>query len=323
MKSFITGYKGQLGYDIVRELAKRNDLNIVVSDRGPLNPEIDYRSVELKDKYNLEFDALDITDKDAVSKLINEVKPDVIYHCAAWTNVDGAEENYDACYNVNVTGTKNLVEAAKEVGAKIVYISSDYVFDGTKEGYYIEEDKVNPLSVYGKTKYLGEEEARCYDKHFIVRISWVYGINGKNFVKTMLKLSENHDTLTVVNDQIGSPTYTVDVAKLLVDLTSTNKYGTYHGTNENYCSWAEFSKKIFEINNCNVNVIGVTTEDYYKGKDMASRPLNSKLSKEKLKNNEIELLPTWEDALVRYCDELEKYDPEIGQIITKNRKGRN
>ena len=306
MKSFITGYKGQLGYDIARELLKRGENDIIVSDRGELDKEIDVRALNLKETRNLDFKALDITNSEEVLKLIEEIKPEVIYHCAAWTNVDGAEDNYDLCYNVNVNGTKNLVEAAKKVGAKIVYISSDYVFDGTKEGLYTEDDKVNPLNAYGKTKYLGEEEARKYDKHFIVRISWVYGINGKNFVKTMLSLSDKYDTLTVVDDQIGSPTYTPDVSRLLVDLVNTDKYGTYHGTNENYCSWAEFARKIFEVNNKKVTVKGVTTEEYYRGKTIAQRPLNSKLSKDKLKENGFELLPTWEDALVRYSDELKE-----------------
>lgn len=306
MKSFITGYKGQLGYDIARELLKRGENDIIVSDRGELDKEIDVRALNLKETRNLDFKALDITNSEEVLKLIEEIKPEVIYHCAAWTNVDGAEDNYDLCYSVNVDGTKNLVEAAKKVGAKIVYISSDYVFDGTKDGLYIEDDKVNPLNAYGKTKYLGEEEARKYDKHFIVRISWVYGINGKNFVKTMLSLSDKYDTLTVVDDQIGSPTYTPDVSRLLVDLVNTDKYGTYHGTNENYCSWAEFARKIFEVNNKKVTVKGVTTEEYYRGKTIAQRPLNSKLSKDKLKENGFELLPTWEDALVRYSDELKE-----------------
>lgn len=318
MKYFITGYKGQLGYDLVRELAKRGEFDIAVSDRGCLDPEMNQRSIELLNQYNLSFSALDITDKPAVDHLIEEIHPDVIFHCAAWTNVDGAEDNYDACYSVNVSGTKNLVDAAKNIGAKFVYISSDYVFDGTKEGYYTEEDKVNPLSVYGKTKFLGEEEARKYDKHFIVRISWVYGINGKNFVKTMLKLSDTKDELGVVSDQIGSPTYTVDVSRLLVDMVHSENYGTYHGTNENYCSWAEFAREIFKINNCDVTVNDVLTENY---PSKAKRPLNSKLSKEKLKNSNFDLLPTWQDALTRYCEELVKCNEEEGKIIIKNKKG--
>lgn len=317
MRYFITGYKGQLGYDLVRELESRGETDIVVSDLGDFNPEINGLAIDLKDKYNLDYRPLDITDKNAVSELINEVKPDVIFHCAAWTNVDGAEDNYDACYKVNVDGTANLVEAAKGVDAKIVYISSDYVFDGKKDGFYTEEDEVNPLNVYGKTKYLGEAETRKYDKHFILRISWVYGINGKNFVRTMLRLSDTKDELGVVCDQIGSPTYTVDVSRLLADMVQTDKYGTYHGTNENYCSWADFARAIFKLNNCNVLVNDVLTKDY---PVKATRPLNSKLSKEKLKNNGFELLPTWENALERYCNELVEHDTEEGKIIIKNRK---
>ena len=317
MRYFITGYKGQLGYDLVRELESRGETDIVVSDLGDFNPEINGLAIDLKDKYNLDYRPLDITDKNAVSELINEVKPDVIFHCAAWTNVDGAEDNYDACYKVNVDGTANLVEAAKGVDAKIVYISSDYVFDGKKDGFYTEEDEVNPLNVYGKTKYLGEAETRKYDKHFILRISWVYGIDGKNFVRTMLRLSDTKDELGVVCDQIGSPTYTVDVSRLLADMVQTDKYGTYHGTNENYCSWADFARAIFKLNNCNVLVNDVLTKDY---PVKATRPLNSKLSKEKLKNNGFELLPTWENALERYCNELVEHDTEEGKIIIKNRK---
>lgn len=318
MRYFITGYKGQLGYDLVRELKSRGESDIVVSDLGDFNPEINALAIELKEKNDLDYRPLDITDSKAVSDLIEEIQPDVIFHCAAWTNVDGAEEAYDACYKVNVEGTANLVEAAKKVDAKIVYISSDYVFDGKKEGYYTEEDKVNPLNVYGKTKYLGEAETRKYDKHFILRISWVYGINGKNFVRTMLRLSESKNELGVVSDQVGSPTYTVDVSKLLVDMVQTDKYGTYHGTNENYCSWADFARTIFELNNCDVVVNDVLTKDY---PAKAERPLNSKLSKDKLKNSDFNLLPTWQDALNRYCNELVKYNTEEGKIIVKNRKG--
>ncbi|MGN0973230.1 MAG: dTDP-4-dehydrorhamnose reductase [Bacilli bacterium] len=318
MRYFITGYKGQLGYDLARELIKRNELDIIISDRGNLEEGINDRAIELKNKHNLSFYPLDITDKEAVDKLITEVKPDVILHCAAWTAVDIAEDMYDKVYDVNVVGTENLVEAARNNGSKIVYISSDYVFDGTKDGIYTEEDEVNPLSVYGKTKYLGEEMTRKYDKHFIVRISWVYGINGKNFVKTMLNLSETKDELGVVCDQIGSPTYTPDVSRLLIDMVQTDKYGTYNGTNENYCSWADFARKIFEINNCNVKVNDVLTKDYVTN---ATRPLNSKLSKEKLVKNGFQLLPTWEDALNRYCDELIEENQEVGKIIIKNREG--
>ena len=284
MKFLITGYNGQLGYDIVRELKKRN-----------LN---DYLAVDLPQ--------MDITDRDMVMKVIGEYHPDVIFHCAAWTAVDKAEDMEEECYNVNVNGTKNIVDASLKVDAKVLYMSTDYVFDGNKEGLYTEDDKVNPKSVYGRTKYLGEEEVRRNPKHFITRISWVFGINGGNFVKTMLRLSENHDKLTVVSDQVGSPTYTADLAKLLVDMSLTDKYGTYHSTNEDYCSWAEFAEYIFKSNNIRTKVIPVTTEEYLNisGTKQAYRPRNSKLSKEKLKNNGFDLLPSWQTAVDRYCDEL-------------------
>lgn len=286
MKFLITGYNGQLGYDIVRELEKRNFHEYLATDR----------------------DKMDITDRDAVMKIVNDYKPDVIFHCAAWTAVDRAEEMEEECYQVNVIGTKNITDASIKVGAKILYMSTDYVFDGKKDGLYIEEDKVNPKSVYGKTKYEGEVEIRRNPNHFITRISWVFGINGKNFIKTMLKLSETHDKLTVVNDQIGSPTYTVDLSKLLVDMSQTDKYGTYNATNEEYCSWAEFANYIFKSNKINTEVIPVTTEEYLNitGTKQAYRPRNSKLSKEKLKENGFELLPTWKNATDRYCKELKE-----------------
>ena len=202
----VTGVKGQLGYDIVRELNNRGEYDILAVD----------------------VDQMDITNREQVLEIVKEYKPDVIFHCAAWTAVDKAEDMEDVVTNVNVNGTKNLVDASLEVGAKIVYMSTDYVFDGTKDTPYLEDDSANPKSVYGKTKYLGEEEVRRNPNHFITRISWVFGINGNNFIKTMLKLSNTKTDLNVVNDQIGSPTYTVDLAKLLVEMAETDKYGTYH-----------------------------------------------------------------------------------------------
>ena len=287
MKFFITGIGGQLGHDIEKELKNRG-YNDILAPRSS---------------------KLDITDKDKVMEAIKEYKPDVIFHCAAWTAVDKAEEEKDDCYKVNVIGTKNITDASIEVGAKILYMSTDYVFDGTKDGIYTERDKPNPMSVYGKTKYEGEVEVRRNPNHYITRISWVFGINGNNFIKTMLKLSDNYDKLTVVSDQVGSPTYTVDLAKLLVDMALTDKYGTYHVTNEEYCSWAEFAEYIFKSNNINTKVIPVTTEEYYKGKDMskiATRPKNSKLDKSKLIEFGFERLPSWKDATDRYCQELEE-----------------
>ena len=288
-KYLITGYKGQLGYDIVRELEARG--------------EHDYLA--------LDVDEMDITDRDKVMEVVNWYKPDVIFHCAAWTQVDKAEEveNERKVYDINVTGTKNLTDASIEVGAKLIYMSTDYVFDGKKEGLYTEEDTPNPKSIYGHTKYLGEEEVRRNPNHFITRISWVFGINGKNFVKTMLKLSENHDKLTVVKDQIGSPTYTVDLAKLLVEMAQTDKYGTYNVNNEGYCSWAEFAKYIMEANGKTTEIVPVTTEEYYEGKDttnVAYRPRNSKLDKSKLEANGFAKLPTWQNAIDRYSKELEE-----------------
>lgn len=287
MKFFITGIGGQLGHDIELELKRRGYTNILAP-----------RSSEM-----------DITDRNKVMDIIKEYRPDVIFHCAAWTAVDKAEEMKDECYNVNVIGTRNITDAAIEVGAKMLYMSTDYVFDGMKDGVYTTDDEVNPMNVYGMTKYEGEEEVRRNPKHYIARISWVFGINGNNFIKTMLKLSDNHDSLTVVSDQVGSPTYTVDLARLLVDMCLVNKYGTYHVTNEEYCSWAEFAEYIFKSNNINTKVVPVTTSDYYKGKDMskiATRPMNSKLDKSKLDENGFDRLPSWKDATDRYCDELVK-----------------
>ena len=286
-KYLITGYKGQLGYDIARELIERGETNILAIDK----------------------DEMDITDRDQVMKVVKDFNPDVIFHCAAWTAVDKAEEMEELVYQVNVEGTKNLTDASIEVGAKFVYISTDYVFDGTKDGLYTESDIPSPKSIYGKTKFLGEEEARRNPNHFIGRISWVFGINGKNFVKTMLELSEKYDELKVVDDQIGSPTYTVDLAKLLVEMVQTEKYGTYHINNDGYCSWAEFAKYIMECNGKDTKIKFVSTEEYYEGKDMskiAYRPRNSKLDKSKLVENGFEMLPDWKDATDRYCKELKK-----------------
>ena len=281
----ITGFKGQLGYDIVRELENRG--------------EFEYKALDVNE--------MDITNRRQVFEVVKEYQPDVIFHCAAWTAVDKAEEMKEKVHDINVVGTKNLVDASLEVDAKMIYMSTDYVFDGKKEGYYKEEDPINPMSVYGKTKYEGEEEVRKNPKHFITRISWVFGINGNNFIKTMLRLSENHEEVTVVDDQVGSPTYTVDLAKLLVEMASSEKYGTYHVNNDGYCSWAEFAKYIFESNHKNTKVIPVTTEEYIKNAgDQAYRPRNSKLSKEKLVEAGFEMLPSWQDATDRYCKELVK-----------------
>lgn len=305
MKYFITGYKGQLGYDLVRELAKRGELDITVSDLGDLE-EKNKASLDLLKKTAIKYVSLDITDKEKVMDVIEEENPDVIIHCAAWTAVDKAEDMEEVVRKVNVLGTKNITDASIKVDSKIIYMSTDYVFDGTKDGYYTENDQVNPKSVYGMTKFEGEEEVRRNKKHFITRISWVFGINGNNFIKTMLNLSEKMDKLNVVDDQIGSPTYTVDLSKILIDMAHSEKYGTYHVNNDGYCSWAEFAKYIFESNGKTTVVNPVTTEEYLEitKTKQAYRPRNSKLSKDKLKENGFEMLPSWQDATDRYCKEL-------------------
>lgn len=282
MKILVTGASGQLGYDVVREL----------NERG------------YKDVIGIGQNDLDITDENAVKKYILNYKPDVIMHNAAWTAVDLAEDNKEECFKVNVLGTRYIAETAQEIGAKLVYISTDYVFDGSGEDYFEIDSKIEPLSVYGETKYLGELESRKCEKHFIVRISWVFGINGKNFVKTMLNLAKTRKELSVVCDQIGSPTYTYDLSKLLCDMIETDKYGTYHATNEGICSWYDFAKYIFEINNIDIEVHPVKTKDYTATK--AVRPLNSRLSKSSLDEAGFQRLPEWKDALKRYVKELNK-----------------
>lgn len=281
MKYLITGASGQLGYDIINELKKRNEL----------------------DYYAPTSEEMDITNKDIVNEIIMKYNPDVIFHCAAYTAVDKAEENKEICYDVNVNGTKNIVDAAKECGAKVVYISTDYVFDGSKEGIYLPEDKTNPVNYYGYTKLCGEEEVKSLEDYLIVRISWVFGINGNNFIKTMLRLAETKKELSVVSDQIGSPTYTEDLSKLLVDLVHNNKKGIFHATNEGYCSWNEFAKYIFEVTESDVIVNDILTKDY---KTLAARPLNSMMSKDKLDEEGIGRLPTWQDATKRFCKLLKK-----------------
>lgn len=282
MKVLVTGVNGQLGYELVKELNNKGYTDILAVDK----------------------DEMDITNKVMVNKVIKNYHPDVIFHCAAWTAVDKAEDEKEACYNVNVNGTKYISEAAKEIDSKLIYISTDYVFDGTKEGLYEINDEVNPKSVYGETKYEGEQLVRQNVlKHFIVRISWVFGVNGNNFIKTMLKLAETKNELTVVADQFGSPTYTVDLAKLLVEMSETEKYGTYHANNEGYCNWAQFAEYIFKVNDKEVNVKHITSEEY---PQKAYRPRNSKLSKQSLDDNGFNRLPSWEDAVERYSKELKK-----------------
>lgn len=281
MKFLITGVNGQLGHDLKQELLKRGYTDIC----SPSSSE------------------MDITNEDNVKRIVLEYQPDVIFHCAAYTAVDKAEEEKEACYDINVNGTSYLVKYASEVGAKIIYISTDYVFDGTKDGIYEVGDVTKPINYYGKTKWLGEEKVRSYSNHLIVRISWVFGIHGNNFVKTMLRLAETKDELGVVSDQIGSPTYTVDLSKLLVDMAFSDKTGTYHATNEEYCSWYDFAKYIFEVNHIDMNVHPILTKDY---KTKAKRPLNSRLSKDCLDDAQFDRLPNWKDAVERYSEVLKK-----------------
>ena len=294
MRFLVTGVKGQLGYDVVRELYSRG-----------FNDVIEY-----------DIEQMDITNRRKVEVCIVENEPDVVIHCAAYTAVDKAEDNEELARKINYEGTKNIAEMTELIGSKLIYISTDYVFDGTKPLFnlYDVDDKVNPLSVYGKTKYEGEEAAKINPKHFIVRTSWVFGINGNNFVKTMLKLSENRNEINVVSDQFGSPTYTVDLAKLLVDMSLTEKYGTYHANNSGYTNWAFFAEEIFKTNNINMKVNHITTDEY---PTKAKRPKNSCLSKASLDRNGFKKLPDWEDALVRYSKELQKQKEESKKLILK------
>lgn len=297
MKILVTGTSGQLGYDVMMELASRGHTGIG-ADRS--DSDADFEHVKL-----------DITDAKKVSEIISEIKPDAIIHCAAWTNVDGAEDpnNRDKVMAVNVEGTANLAKAAKEVDAKFMYISTDYVFNGQGEKPWQPDDKdYAPLNVYGESKLGGElEVSKILDKYFIVRIAWVFGKNGNNFIKTMIKVGEGRDIVEVVADQVGTPTYTFDLARLLVDMIETDKYGYYHATNEGgYISWAEFAEEIYKDAGMDVEVKAVTTADYEAkaGKTVAKRPFNSRLDKVKLVENGFKPLPDWRDAVKRYISEL-------------------
>jgi dTDP-4-dehydrorhamnose reductase len=285
IKILVTGVKGQLGYDCVRELKMRGYINVCGIDK----------------------EELDITDKDKVLSYIKEYKPDVVMHNAAWTAVDKAEEMKDLVYEVNALGPKYIAEACKAIGAKMVYISTDYVFDGIGDTPFEVDSPKNGLSTYGKTKGEGEDfVTSILDKYFIVRISWVFGVNGNNFVKTMLKLADMGKTeLNVVCDQIGSVTYTYDLSKLLCDMIETDKYGIYHATNEGYISWAEFAREIFKLSRKNVIVNDVSTAEYkILVPNQTDRPLNSRMSKVSLDKAGFKRLPDWKDALKRYLKEL-------------------
>lgn len=283
MKVLVTGVKGQLGFDVVNELTKRGHEAIGV-----------------------DIAEMDITDKLSVDTVIFSVRPQVVIHCAAWTAVDAAEDNEDKVRAVNATGTKYIAEACKDVGAKLMYISTDYVFDGQGTTPWQPDCKdYKPLNVYGKTKLEGElAVADTLEKYFIVRIAWVFGVNGKNFIKTMLNVGKTHDTVRVVNDQIGTPTYTYDLARLLVDMIETDKYGYYHATNEGgYISWYDFAKEIYRQAGYATKVIPVSTQEY--GLSKAARPFNSRLDKSKLIEKGFKPLPAWQDALARYLKEID------------------
>ena len=288
MRLFVTGVGGQLGYDVMNEL-KRRGYEALGSDIT--------ESADIQ---------LDITDKTAVERVLTENKPNAVIHCAAWTAVDAAEdeENKEKVYAVNVTGTRNIAEVCRQLDCKMIYISTDYVFNGQGiEPWQADCKDFAPLNYYGQTKLEGElAVAELLDKFFIVRIAWVFGLNGKNFIKTMINVGKKYDTVRVVNDQIGTPTYTYDLARLLVDMIETDKYGYYHATNEGgYISWYDFCCEFYKQYGLTTKVIPVTTEEY--GLSKAARPFNSRLDKRKLKEMGFEPLPTWQDAVKRYLEE--------------------
>jgi len=286
IKILVTGVHGQLGFDVCRELNERGYTNVLGIDR----------------------DTLDITDEEAVHRYIKEFNPRIVIHNAAWTAVDKAEEMKDACYNVNALGPKYIAEACKEIGCKMMFISTDYVFDGKGDEPFEIDSPKNGLSVYGSTKSKGEDFViQTLTNYWIIRISWVFGINGNNFIKTMLKLADKGTKeLNIVNDQIGSPTYTYDLSKLMCDMIETNKHGIYHATNEGFCSWADFASYIFKCANKDVKVNPVSTEEYKKlVPNQAERPLNSRMSKKSLVDAGFSLLPSWQDATERFIKALE------------------
>lgn len=280
MKVFVTGVKGQLGFDVMNELKKRNI-----------------------EAVGVDIDEMDITDKLQVEKVITKEAPDAVIHCAAYTAVDAAEDHVEICRKVNAEGTRNIAKICEKLDIKMMYISTDYVFNGQGTRPWEPDDEREPLNVYGQTKYEGELAVEQYvKKFFTVRIAWVFGIHGKNFIKTMLNLGKTHDKLTVVNDQTGSPTYTYDLARLLVDMIQTEKYGRYHATNEGLCTWYEFACEIFKQAGMNVEVAPVTSDEY---PAKAKRPENSRMNKEKLVENGFKPLPAWQDALSRYLKEID------------------
>lgn len=279
MKVLVTGVKGQLGYDVVNELEKRG-----------------------MEAVGVDIEEMDITDMQSVAKVIRETAPNAVIHCAAYTAVDAAEEQEEICRRVNADGTRNIAKICRELDIKMIYISTDYVFDGQGTRPWEPEDTRQPLNVYGQTKYEGELAVQeLLEKYFIVRIAWVFGTNGKNFIKTMLRLAETNNRITVVDDQYGSPTYTYDLARLLVDMVLTEKYGVYHATNEGICTWYEFACEIFRQAGIDMEVVPVTAAEY---QAKAKRPENSRMSKEKLTDNGFDRLPPWQDALKRYLEAI-------------------
>ncbi|WP_432631063.1 dTDP-4-dehydrorhamnose reductase [Brotaphodocola sp.] len=281
MKVLVTGAKGQLGTDLMNELEKRGIESIGV-----------------------DVQEMDITDKEACMRVISESKADAVIHCAAYTAVDAAEDNVDLCRKINGEGTRNVALACQATGAKLMYISTDYVFDGQGTRPWEPDDSRSPLNVYGQTKYEGELAVEeLVEKFFTVRIAWVFGVAGKNFIKTMLRLGKERGAVSVVDDQVGSPTYTYDLARLLVDMIQTDRYGRYHATNEGFCSWYEFACEIFRQAGMNEVKVTPVSSDQFPVK--AVRPANSRMSKAKLAENGFEPLPTWQDALGRFLKEIE------------------
>lgn len=279
MKLLVTGVKGQLGYDVVKEAEKRG-----------------------VEAVGVDIDEMDITDAKQVREIITKGGYDAVVHCAAWTAVDKAEDMEEACRKVNKEGTENIAQVCEVLDIPIMYFSTDYVFNGQGSEPWKEYDKRAPLNVYGQTKYEGELAVEKLAKHFIIRIAWVFGKNGNNFIKTMLRLGKERGAVSVVNDQIGSPTYTYDLAKLVLDMIQSDKYGTYHATNEGICSWYEFACEIFKQAGMNVQVTPVSSDEF---PTKAKRPCNSRMNKTELDRNGFDRLPTWQDALHRYLKELE------------------
>ena len=281
MKCFVTGANGQLGSDLICQLKSRG-----------------------YDVLGTDVQEMDITDSSQVERVMGSYEPDVVFHCAAYTAVDRAEDETELCEKINAFGTKNIAKVCAKLGCKMIYISTDYVFDGEGTRPWEPDDPRSPLNAYGKYKYEGELEVEKYlSRYFIIRISWVFGKQGKNFVDTMLRLGKEHDELTVVDDQIGSPTYTWDLSRLLIDMAETEKYGAYHATNEGICSWYEFAKEIFRIKGMKTKVTPVSSDQY---PVKAKRPKNSRMSKQKLMDQGFEPLPDWKDAVRRYLEQQNK-----------------